>query len=86
VVALNKDIDPVCGVIFATARDGGTARTSAGRTLPAAEAVRIPVALVLSGPGWAERNETAALATAFDGRIFSERYLDRLATEIERLM
>jgi hypothetical protein len=60
VVALNGRSRPACGVVFAVARDGGTARTSAGRTLPVAQAARVPVTLVLSGPGWAERNETSA--------------------------
>ena len=42
----------------------------------------LPVAVVVAGPGWAARNETAALAMDFEGRLYSERSLAELTAEI----
>jgi hypothetical protein len=80
-VALSLTHRPVIGVAFSTARDGGTARANIGGLLMAREA-NIPVALVLTGPGWAGRGETVQLARAFNGRMFTDRSLSVLADDI----
>ena len=78
-VALDRSETPICGVVFSTARDSGSARTTA-RKLRANAMANVPIAVVVSGRGWAARdNETAALAIALDGRLFSDTSLDDLA-------
>jgi len=82
VVALNRAGTPMFGVAFSIARDGGTARKNAGRLQAMVARVRVPVALVVAGPGWSLRNETADMAAAFAGRVYSDRTIDLLAQAI----
>lgn len=79
------DGEPVCAVGFSSAKDGGTARKNVGRLETLGNA-SIPVAVVVAGPGWAQRNETAELAKAVDGAVYPESQLDSLFTFIQRLL
>ena len=72
----------VFGVIFASARDSGTASKSASRLRAMKRASGLPIAVIVAGPGWAARNETAALAKDFEGMLYSEQSLVRLTTDI----
>jgi hypothetical protein len=81
-VILDPSGNAVFGVIFSTARDSGTASKSASRLRAMKRAPGLPVAVVVAGPGWAARNETAALAMDFEGRLYSERSLSQLTVEI----
>lgn len=60
------------------ARDGGTARKNAGRLRQLPYEVSVPAAAAVFGPGWAGRTESLELFEAFEGRVFTERSLDRL--------
>lgn len=82
VVALTRAGTASFGVAFSIARDGGTARKNAGRLQTMVSRTRVPVALVVAGPGWSLRNETADLAAAFAGRVYSDRTIDLLAQAI----
>jgi hypothetical protein len=42
----------------------------------------VTTAVVLSGKGWAARNETAELASAFGGRLYSDRGISALVRDI----
>lgn len=84
ILALDRAGRPAAGVIITTARDHGTARANALRLLQTKHPASLPVAVLLAGPGWAKRNETADLAEQFGGRIFSDVSLDELAAEIAR--
>lgn len=79
------DEQPSLAVAIAVARDGGTARKTAGKLLQLPGHLRVPAAVVLLGPGWAERGETAELVPSFGGRVFTERTLDELAELAEQL-
>jgi hypothetical protein len=81
-VILHPSRGAVFGVIFSTARDSGTASKSASRLRAMKRVAGLPVAVVVAGPGWAARNETAALAMDFEGRLYSERSLAELTAEI----
>jgi hypothetical protein len=82
IVALNRRSRPFCGVAFSIARDGGTARKNAGRLQAMARHARLPLALVVAGPGWSMRNETGELAAAFGGSIYSDCSIGILAKSI----
>ncbi len=82
ILALDRMAQPAMGVIITTARDHGTARANALRLLQTAHPETLPVAVLLAGPGWAKRNETADLAERFEGRIYSDVSMDALAAEI----
>lgn len=84
-VTRGADKQPSLGVAIAVARDGGTARKTAGKLLQLPAHLRVPAAVVLLGPGWAERGETAELVPSFGGRVFTERSLDQLAELAETL-
>jgi hypothetical protein len=84
VVVLDHKHGAIAGVSFSVARDGGTARKTAGR-LKDLRRARIPIYLVLAGRGWASRNETAELATTFDGRLYADHHLERLVEALARL-
>lgn len=84
-VTRGTDKQPSLGVAIAVARDGGTARKTAGKLLQLPAHLRVPAAVVLLGPGWAERGETAELVPSFGGRVFTERSLDQLAELAETL-
>lgn len=79
---INHTKQAVFGVIFAIARDSGTASKSASQLRAMKRSPDLPIAVVVAGPGWAARNETAALALDFEGRLYSEQSLARLTTEI----
>lgn len=68
------------GVIFSVARDSGTAKANVGKIVKRERA--LPTAVVVAGPGWAQRNDTAELALALGGRMYSDRDLPLLAEEI----
>lgn len=82
VVALTRSGNPILGVAFSIARDGGTARKNAGRLQAMVARTHVPVAVVVAGPGWSLRNETAEMAKAFAGRVYSDRTICVLAQEI----
>lgn len=86
VVALTRTGNPILGVAFSIARDGGTARKNAGRLQAMVARTHVPVAVVVAGPGWSLRNETAEMATAFAGRVYSERTICLLAQAIHDLL
>ncbi len=81
-IAVNRAMRAVFGVAFSIARDGGTARKNGGRLVAAVKTARLPVALVVGGAGWSARNETAELAVAFAGQIYSEGTIQALAQTI----
>ncbi len=85
VVALNHAGAVIQAIIFSIARDSGTASKNTGRLRTMAYGKRVPVSVVLAGAGWSARNETAELAIAYGGRVYSERDLDHLATEVTLL-
>jgi hypothetical protein len=82
VVTLDSEGHPTFAITFSAARDGGTARANGDGLLQIPE-TSLPHALVLTGLGWASRQETARLALRFDGLIFSERSIDDLVDHIE---
>jgi hypothetical protein len=82
VVALTQAGNPILGVAFSIARDGGTARKNAGRLQAMVARTHVPVAVVVGGPGWSLRNETAEMAAAFAGRVYSDRTICLLAQAI----
>lgn len=70
-------------IAVSVATDGGTANKSGaalGRIREGAPGLRIAVVLV--GPGWAERGESTALAKKFDGYLYTEARLDELVDEL----
>ncbi|MGH3848561.1 MAG: hypothetical protein ACRDRT_02460 [Pseudonocardiaceae bacterium] len=70
---------PALAVAIAVARDGGTARKSAGKLRELPSRLKVPAALVLLGPGWATRGETADLVEGYQGRLFTEATLQDLS-------
>jgi hypothetical protein len=84
-VALDRAGKPVAAVVFASARDSGTASKSAARLRDMTRDPAVPISLALTGLGWSARNETAALAVDFGGRLYSELGLDALADVLERM-
>ena len=82
-LALDPAGRPAAGVIFSVARDGGTASKNASRLRSMQRPRDLPVAVVVIGAGWAQRNETADLAIAFGGRIFSDQSIAELADFIQ---
>jgi hypothetical protein len=86
VVALSRTGTALFGVAFSIARDGGTARKNAGRLQTMVERALVPVAVVVAGPGWSLRNETAEMAAAFAGRVYSDRTICLLAQAIHDLL
>lgn len=73
---------PCIGVVFASARDGGTARKSIASLAQMELGDRAQMAVLLTGPGWRQRNETAVLAEVLDGRIYTDMSLDELVADI----
>jgi len=70
------------GVIFSVARDSGTASKNASRLRGMRRPSAFPIAIVVAGPGWAARNETAELAASFGGRLYSDIALEALVEDI----
>lgn len=81
VVALDGGA-PAFGVVFSAARDGGTAHANAGKLRAMRRPASLPVGVVVIGPGWAQRNETAQLASDFGGRLYADGDLPVLADHI----
>lgn len=81
-LVLGEKDEAAFGVIFSSARDSGTASKNASRLRAMRRPASLPVAVVVAGPGWAARNETANLAKEFAGRLYSERAIEKLADEI----
>ena len=78
-LALDKAHRPAVGIIFSVARDGGTASKNGSRLRSMERSGELPIAVVVIGPGWSQRNETAGLAIAFAGRIYSDQSIEELA-------
>ena len=85
-VVVDSHNKPCSAVIFSIARDSGTASKSASRLQTMARGKSLALFLMLAGPGWAARNETADLATVFEGRVFSERDSVALADELAMMV
>ena len=83
VVALDKSGHAAYAIAFGYARDSGTARKSVASLGAMKRDPKLPMAAVLSGPGWSHRNETADLAFAFDGRLFSDASIPALMRDIK---
>lgn len=83
VVLLDAHSMPAMAITISIANDGGSVAKSVARTASLAEKLSIPISAIVAGLGWAERNETAALAVAVNGRLYSDRNLDRLVESIE---
>ena len=86
VLALDSEGAPAYAVAFSSARDSGTASKNANRLRNMARNPELPMAVVVAGPGWSARNETADLAMAFGGRLFSDHAIDYLAIDIEEVI
>jgi hypothetical protein len=69
------------GVWFATARDGGSARKRIDGLAGTAQ-VKIPTAVVVTGPGWSDRNVIADLSRTFQGNLYTEKTLAQLGDAI----
>lgn len=69
-------------IAVSVATDGGTANKSGGKLVQLPAKFRVPVAVVLIGPGWAKRTESADLVYAFDGRTYTELTLDQLVKDM----
>lgn len=78
-ITKTRDDQPALAVAIAVARDGGTARKSAGKLRELPSRLKVPAALVLLGPGWATRGETADLVDGYEGRLFTEGTLQDLS-------
>jgi hypothetical protein len=83
VVAIGDDERATFAVAFSAARDGGTARAN-GDGLLQIPITSLPLAIVLTGLGWARRPETDRLARRYGGRIFTERSIDDLVDCIDQ--
>jgi hypothetical protein len=86
ILVMSKDYKPVCGIVFQSAREGGTARKSGASLVRMKRDPNLPMALVLTGLGWAQRNETVTLARAFAGRVYSERGISALIADIKTMV
>ena len=82
VVVLNQCREAIYNVVFSAARDGGTARKNAGRLQATVDQTHVTTGIVVAGPGWAARNETAELAIAFGGQLYSDRSIHALVDNI----
>lgn len=69
-------------IAVSVATDGGTANKSGGRLVQLPARFRVPVAVVLIGPGWAKRTESVDLIQAFEGRTYTELTLDQLVRDM----
>lgn len=75
--------EPRAVVAISVANDGGSAAKSGARLKTLPERVSVPVYGLVAGLGWQERNETATLARALNGRLFSDRNLRSLSRTLE---
>lgn len=69
-------------IAVSVATDGGTANKSGGKLVQLPAKFSVPVAVVLVGPGWAKRTESADLVRAFEGRTYTEITLDQLVQDM----
>jgi hypothetical protein len=83
--AIDETDQAVFGVIFTAANDGGTANANAGKLRGMRRDPALPIAIVAIGPGWAQRTETGDLASAFDGRLYTDRTIADLSDEIRQI-
>ncbi len=72
------------GIVLAVANDSGTARKSVRALAQMDKPSDLPVAVLVSGPGWSIRNELADLARAFAGRIYGDVALSELVEDVTR--
>jgi hypothetical protein len=75
----------VYAVIISVQRDSGSASKAARKLIGMRRPADLPTAILVAGPGWAARNETAELAVAFKGRLFSDSHLSRLVEDIAKV-
>lgn len=71
-------------VAVSVARDGGTASKSGARLGKLPHRLGISCSVVLVGPGWSQRNETADLARSFQGHVYTEQTLTALAESLQQ--
>lgn len=69
-------------IAVSVATDGGTANKSGSKLMQLPAKFRVPVAVVLIGPGWAKRTETVDLVQTFEGRTYTELTLDQLVRDM----
>ncbi|MFI6783761.1 hypothetical protein [Micromonospora sp. NPDC050276] len=69
-------------IVVSVATNGGTANKSGGKLVQLPPKFRVPVSVVLIGPGWAKRGESADLIHAFEGRTYTERTLNQLVRDM----
>ena len=69
-------------IAVSVATDGGTANKSGRKLVQLPAKFRVPVAVVLIGPGWAKRTESVDLVRAFEGRTYTELTLDQLVRDM----
>ncbi|MGX1775273.1 hypothetical protein ACWIGW_24390 [Nocardia brasiliensis] len=69
-------------IAVSVATDGGTANKSGSKLKQLPARFGVPVAVVLVGPGWATRTESAELVLAFEGRTYTEQTLDQLISDM----
>jgi hypothetical protein len=79
---LDPDERAAFGVIFSVARDSGTASKNASRLRAMKRSPTLRIALMVAGPGWAARNETADLAVHFGGYLYSDSAIQILVKDI----
>ena len=82
IVALRPDGAPSAVVGISIAQDGGSAAKSGARMRLLPSRVPVPALCVVAGLGWAGRNETAELARALDGHLYSERALAHVVSAL----
>jgi hypothetical protein len=70
------------GIVQSIARDGGTSRKSAGRLTLLPQRATGNLVLLLVGPGWSGRGETAELVKAYGGNVFTDASLDALSEHL----
>ena len=69
-------------IAVSVATDGGTSNKSGSKLVQLPAKFRVPVAVVLIGPGWAKRTESVDLVRAFEGRTYTELTLDQLVRDM----
>lgn len=77
-IVLNEREQPTDVLAISVANDGGSAAKSGARLAKLPDRVNVPVSALVAGLGWAARNETADLALALSGRLFSDANMPSL--------
>jgi hypothetical protein len=70
---------PEVAVCVSLANDGGSVGKTWRRLAGVPGTLTVDAAVIVAGLGWSVRNETAQLASAFGGRLCSERNMSQLA-------